>query len=62
MKIYCTVEEFGQIVRGCARSTCYSCALNDVCSAIETEDTPKIERLVRADTITDGVPEAGADG
>lgn len=72
MKIYCTVEEFGQIVRGCARASCYQCALHDVCNADEfQEGVPKIEQFVRADTIIRNsyvtrsaaeVPEVNADG
>lgn len=31
MKISCTVKEFGQLVRGCEKSSCYNCPLIEVC-------------------------------
>ena len=31
MEIKCTVEEFGQLVRGCEKGACYDCALVNLC-------------------------------
>lgn len=50
MKIYCTVKEFGQIVRACEKGQCYNCALRDVCRADEMEQKT-IEDFITAETI-----------
>lgn len=31
MKIVCTVKEFGQLVRGCEKRSCYQCPLEEIC-------------------------------
>lgn len=50
MKIYCTVKEFGQLVRACEKGQCYNCALRDVCRSGELEQKT-IEDFVTAETI-----------
>lgn len=52
MKIYCTVKEFGQLVRACEKGQCYACALRDVC-AVDTGKTHCIEDFITAETIED---------
>ena len=52
MKIYCTVKEFGQLVRACEKGQCYACALRDVCAA-DLENTHRIEDFITAETIAD---------
>ena len=52
VKIYCTVKEFGQLVRGCEKSSCINCALNTICNGNEyAYNKPGIECLVSADSI-----------
>lgn len=51
MKIICTVKEFGQIVRGCEKRSCYQCPLEDVCG-----DHPEgngIEQFVSAENVVE---------
>ena len=50
MKIYCTVKEFGQLVRACEKGTCYTCALRAACKA-NPENERTIEDFITADTI-----------
>jgi len=50
MKIYCTVKEFGQLVRACEKGQCYACALRDVCRA-ESDNHKHIEDFVTDETI-----------
>ena len=61
MRIICTVKEFGQLVRGCEKRSCYNCPLEEVCSA--NPDTNGIEDFVSAGDVIDE-PETGgvADG
>ena len=53
MKIHCTVQELGQIIRGCAEIgrnySCTRCPLYEVCSnvGIETMVTP--DTIIRDD-------------
>lgn len=56
MKIYCTVKEFGQLVRACEKGQCYNCALRDVCRADEMEQKT-IEDFITAETIEKEAPE-----
>lgn len=51
MKIYCTVKEFGLLVRACSKGTCYNCALKDICGNNEFEQQDGIEQFITADTI-----------
>ena len=44
MKIICTVDEFAKLVRGCEKSSCYNCPLNDVCG----DSVEKIEQFITA--------------
>ncbi len=48
MEIKCTVEEFGQIVRGCQEGACYACALTKLCGFDQSnrDRTGKIERFI----------------
>lgn len=50
MKIYCTVKEFGLLVRACEKAQCYNCALKDICKS-DSENTLKVEDFIEADTI-----------
>ena len=56
MKISCTVKEFGQLVRGCEKRSCYNCPLEDVCNA--NPDANGIESFISAADIVDE-PETG---
>ena len=48
MKITCTVKEFGLIVRGCAKSSCYNCPLTDVCNDAGIEQFIQAADVVEA--------------
>lgn len=50
MKIYCTVREFGLLVRACEKAQCYNCALKDICKN-DSENMCKVENFIEADTI-----------
>lgn len=54
MKISCTVKEFGQIVRGCEKCSCYNCPMADVCNGREGG----IEQFIIAADVVDE-PETG---
>lgn len=54
MEIKCTVEEFGQLVRGCEKGACYACALVELCGI---DRTGKIENFVTEAT----APQAQAE-
>lgn len=58
MRIICTVKEFGQIVRGCAKGDCYHCIFSDIC-----KDCEGIEKFISAADVIEE-PETGgvADG
>lgn len=58
MKIYCTVKEFGQLVRACEKGQCYACALRDVCRA-DGENHKTIEDFITAETIEKEAMENG---
>lgn len=63
MRITCTVEEFGKIVRGCERAECWKCPLESLCkdeagSVGDCLRGPGIERFVMAADIVAG-PEDG---
>lgn len=52
MEIICTVKEFAEMVRSCARgSSCVQCALHEVC------DGEGVEQFVPADNILDNPKE-----
>lgn len=50
MKIHCTVQELGKLVRACEKGTCYSCAFRDFCGKHE-EGEERIEAFITADSI-----------
>lgn len=50
MKIHCTVQEFGKLVRACEKGTCYSCAFRDFCGKCEA-GKEGIESFITADSI-----------
>ena len=52
MKIYCTVKEFGQLVRACEKGACYTCVMRAACKA-DPENPKTIEYFVAAETIED---------
>ena len=63
MRIFCTVKEFGQLVRGCEKVDCYRCALDVICNANNVDGVkPGIERFVGAETILVDMPEVNSDG
>lgn len=55
MKISCTVKEFGQIVRGCEKASCYQCPISEVCGG---DKGSGIERFVSAEDVI-AEPETG---
>ena len=54
MKISCTVKEFGQIVRGCEKCSCYNCPLIEICGDKEKG----VEQFISAADIV-AEPETG---
>ena len=58
MKIYCTVKEFGQLVRACEKGQCYACALRAACKA-NPENERTIEDFITAETIEKEAMENG---
>lgn len=53
MKIVCTVEEFGKLVRGCEKLGCYNCPLNDICG----DSDGKIEKFITAADVVEEAEE-----
>lgn len=58
MKIYCTVKQFGQLVRACEKGTCYTCVLRAACKA-DPENPKTIEDFITAETIEKEAKENG---
>ena len=61
MRIICTVKEFGELVRGCAKRDCYHCIISEICG--DADDEPRVEKFISAADIIEE-PETGgvADG
>lgn len=49
MKITCTVQEFGEIVRQCECCSCEHCVLKELCGDGVFEDAVNVE-IVKEDT------------
>ena len=46
MKIICTVQEFGELVRKCEHEVCNKCMLNNICDGSGFESLISAENIV----------------
>lgn len=46
LKIECSLQEFGTMVRDCKDGQCYSCIFKSVCGVDKYDSKPNIENII----------------